>query len=128
MYQGPNSCWARRDGVYVLRVRRPGIDTVAEAAGILYLILKDLRRGWTYDPDRSCRKIRMSEDLFERRARYVKTLAVKHGASRRELKVIDSLIDYVLSKRRLPKEASELAKKVVVRVGSVRRRGRRKGG
>jgi len=103
VYQGRGSCWARRDGVYVLRVRRPGIDTVAEAAGILYLILEDFRRGWTYDPDRNCRKIRMSEELFERRARYVYTLANRHGAGKHALAAIDRLVQYVISKGRLPK-------------------------
>ena len=103
MYQGPRSCWARREGVFVARVGRPGIDTVAEAAGILYLILKDLRRGWTYDPDRSCRRIRMSEELFERRTRYVYTLANKHGASRHALAAIDRLVQHVISEGRLPK-------------------------
>ena len=44
VHQGPRSCWAVNEGVYVLRVRRPGIDTVAKVASILYLILKDLRR------------------------------------------------------------------------------------
>ena len=68
----------------------------------------------------------MTEELFERRSRYVKTLAIKHGASRRELKVIDSLIDYVISNRRMPRESMGLVKKVVVRSGTSKVRGRKR--
>jgi len=48
IYQGPDSCYARREGIYVKRARRPGIDTLAEAAAIAKLILRDLKRGYTY--------------------------------------------------------------------------------
>lgn len=45
----------------------------------------------------------MTWDLTEKRLRYIRTLAVRHGTSARELRVIDRLIDYVLANRRLPK-------------------------
>ena len=102
VYMGVNSCYARREGIFVARLRRPGIDTVAEAAGILALIVRDLRRGWTYDDDRGCRKIRMTGDLFVKRVHYVHTLAVRHGAGKQTLAVIDRLINYVLASKALP--------------------------
>jgi len=102
VYQGADSCYARREGVYVKRVRRPGIDTLREAAGILRLILRDYRRGWTYEQG-TCRKIRMSRRLFEERVRFVKFLARQHGAKGETLEAIDRLVDYVLEHKRLPK-------------------------
>ena len=115
IYQGSNSCYALREGLYVKRVEKPGIDTIGEAAGILKLICRDKRRGWTYDDDCGCCKVRMTESLFEKRAVYVKTLAVKHGATERELKIIDNMIDYVLAHHRLPKKYSKLADKYIVK-------------
>ena len=102
VYMGHNSCYARREGFYVRRFGRPGIDTVAEAAGILHLIIRDLRRGWTYDADRDCRKIRMGKELFVDRANYVRVLARRHGAGPRTLAVIDRLVEYVIASGRLP--------------------------
>ena len=102
VYQGKDSCYARREGVYVRRVRRKGIDTVWEAVGILYLILRDLRRGFTYRQG-DCRVIRMSGRLFARRVSYVPVLAKRHGAGEKELERIRRLARFVLSKKRLPR-------------------------
>ena len=128
IYQGRDSCYALREGMYVKRVEKLGIDTIGEAAGILRLICRDKRRGWTYDDDCGCCKVRMTESLFEKRAVYVKTLAVKHGATERELKIIDNMIDYVLRHHRLPKKYSKLADKYIVKAGAgkTRKRSRRR--
>ena len=72
IYQGPNSCWARHEKIYV-----PGSGIDARSAeGILSLIEKELRRGWTYD--RSCRRIKMTPALARKRALYMIALARKH--------------------------------------------------
>ena len=132
IYQGSNSCYALREGMYVKRIQRPGIDTVAEAVAILRLILRDYRRGYTWDDSsKYCTKIPMTHDLFERRARYVKTLAAKHGATRSELQRIDQIIDYVIKYKRLPKTYNDRARKMIVKtrkktVKKTRRRRRRR--
>ena len=102
VYQGANSCYAMNEQVYVRRIRRKGIDTLREAAAILYLILKDYKRGWTYEQG-SCRKIRMTKDLFEKRVRFVAFLAKQHGAEGEVLRAIRRLVRYVLRKKRLPR-------------------------
>jgi hypothetical protein len=72
IYQGPQSCWARHERIYV-----PGSGIDARAAdGILSLIERELRRGWTYD--HSCRRIRMTPVLARKRAIYLIALARRH--------------------------------------------------
>ena len=76
IYQGPRSCWARHEKVYV---PGSGIDAKS-ASGILALIEKELRRGFTYD--HSCRRVKMTPALARKRAVYLVALAKKHkGAS-----------------------------------------------
>jgi len=113
VYQGRDSCMARREGWFIRRIQHPGIDTIDEAIALAWAILRDYRRGYTYDND-NCRKIRMTWDLAEKRLRYIRTLAVRHGASARELRVIDRLIDYVLSHRRLPKTVNKRSTRAIV--------------
>jgi hypothetical protein len=72
IYQGEKSCWAKLERVYV---PGSGID-VRAASGILALIEKELRRGWTYD--RSCRRIKMTPALAKKRAVYLIALAKRH--------------------------------------------------
>jgi len=114
VYMGVNSCYARREGVFVARVKHPGIDTVAEAVGILYLIVRDRRRGWTYDQDNHCRKVRMTNRLFVERANYVRVLARRHGAGPHTLAVIDRLVEYVLSTGKLPRTVTYRRKRYSV--------------
>jgi len=72
IYQGEGSCWARHEHVYV-----PGSGIDAKSArGILALIERELRRGFTYD--HSCRRIRMTPALARKRAVYLIALAKKH--------------------------------------------------
>ncbi len=72
IYQGPSSCWGRNENVYV-----PGTGIDARSAqGILALIEKELRRGWTYD--HSCRRVKMTPALAKKRAIYLLALARKH--------------------------------------------------
>jgi hypothetical protein len=80
IYQGPDSCWARHEHIYV---PGSGID-VRAARGILALIGRELRRGWTYDK-RGCRKVRMTPRLAVKRALYLIALARRHhGAAEAE--------------------------------------------
>ena len=115
VYQGPNSWYARKEGIYVKRIEKPGIDTIPEAAAILALILRDYRRGWTYDR-RTGRIVRMTKKLFTRRSKYVLTLSKNHGATVYERKIIANLINHVLTHKSLPKRYRKLAKKMIVRV------------
>ena len=69
------------------------------AAGIAALLLRDLKRGYTYD--HSCRKIRMTYRLFVRRLNYLIALARKHY--RKGLRFVRDLVDFVLIHGRLPR-------------------------
>lgn len=117
VYQGHNSCYAIHEGIYVRRLRRKGIDTIAEAAGILYLIVRDYRRHRTYE-QRTCREIEMNRELFEKRVNYVYTLARRWKAGPRELAKIKRLVRFVLKHKRLPKDPKikKLVKKAVAKV------------
>ena len=100
IYQGPRSCYARHEGMYA---PGRGINLVS-APAILWMLLRDLRRGYTYN--HSCKKIRMTERLFERRARYLIPLCRKHnrGTARDTIcSRVERLVEYVLRFRRLPR-------------------------
>ena len=121
VYQGRNSCFAKKEGKYVRRIEHPGIDTIQEAVALAYAVLRDYRRGYTYDADNSCRKIKMTSELFKKRVRYIYTLARKHRASKRELKIIKKLVDYVIKHRRLPKTVDGRSTKAMVKKMIARR-------
>ena len=72
IYQGRQSCYAKKEGVYITgsRVTPSNMKTFAR------LIQRDLRRGWTYD--HSCRKIKMTKSLAIKRMAYLKALCIKH--------------------------------------------------
>jgi len=118
IYQGANSVYAVKEGMYVKRIQKPGIDTVAEAVAIAKLILRDYRRGWTYDDDGS--KIPMDETLFRRRLNYLITLAHKHGATPSEIRTIEKIVDYVAEKKRLPRQYMKKANKMIVKIKGVK--------
>ncbi len=120
VYQGVDSCMARREGWYVRRIEHPGVDTIAEAVALAWAVLRDYRRGYTYDSD-GCRKTRMTWALAERRLRYIYALAVRHGASRRELGVIKRLVERVVERKKLPRrvagrDAKAIVKHMIVRL------------
>jgi len=74
VYQGPNSCYAKFEGNYA-----PGRGV--NAFTVRYLvgyILRDLKRGWTYERG-TCRRIKMTPKLAIKRLRYLITLAKKHA-------------------------------------------------
>jgi hypothetical protein len=99
IYQGPDSCYARHHNVYV-----PGSGINYNAArGILSMIDRELRTGWTYD--HSCRRIRMTPALARKRALYLIALARRHcgaGEARRVKELVYSWLERRgLLKRRL---------------------------
>ncbi len=72
IYQGRQSCYARKEGVHVAgsKVTPRNMKTFAR------FIMRDYERGWTYD--HSCRKIKMTKKLAIRRMVYLKALCIKH--------------------------------------------------
>jgi len=94
IYQGEKSCWGRRERIHV-----PGSGIDARAAqGILALIEREMRRGWTYD--HSCRRIKMTPALAKKRAVYLIALAKKHhGAS--EARRVAEVVEKWLERHRL---------------------------
>jgi len=72
IYQGRDSCYAKKEGVYVTGTR----VTLRNMKTFARLIQRDLRRGFTYD--HSCRKIKMTKRLAIQRLVYLKALCIKH--------------------------------------------------
>jgi len=89
IYQGPESCWALHEHVYV---PGSGIDT-RSAEGILSLMGRELRRGWTYN--HSCRRIRMTPTLAKKRAIYLIALAKKHRGAAEARRVAEVVYDWL---------------------------------
>jgi len=74
VYQGPNSCYARFEGNYA-----PGRGVNAFTVRyIVGYILRDLKRGWTYERG-TCRRIKMTPKLAVKRLKYLIALARKHA-------------------------------------------------
>jgi hypothetical protein len=74
IYQGPSSCYGRFEGNYV-----PGRGVNAFTVRFLVgYILRDLKRGWTYERG-TCRRIKMTPKLAIKRLRYLIALARKHA-------------------------------------------------
>jgi hypothetical protein len=72
IYQGRQSCYARKEGVYITGSK----VTPQNMKTFVRFILRDLKRGWTYD--HSCRKIKMTKSLAIKRLVYLKALCTKH--------------------------------------------------
>ena len=92
IYQGPDSCWALHERIYV-----PGSGVDAHTArDILASIEKELRRGWTYD--HSCRRIRMTPQLARKRALYLIALARKHRGAAEARRVAEIVYSWLESR------------------------------
>ena len=98
IYEGPRSVYALREGMYAYG---HGVN-LRTGVTILYFLLRDLRRGWTYN--KYGQRIPMTEDLFKARARYLYPLCIKH-TNTNECKLLKQVIDYVIMYRRLPEWA-----------------------
>jgi hypothetical protein len=89
IYMGEGSCWARNENLYV-----PGDGVDAKSArGVLSLIDKELKRGWTYD--HSCRRIKMTPNLAKKRAVYLIALAKRHRGSAEARRVAEVVYDWL---------------------------------
>jgi hypothetical protein len=72
IYQGRDSCYGRKEGTYITGSK----VTPSNMKTFVRFILRDLKRGWTYNE--SCRRIKMSRKLATRRLIYLKALCIKH--------------------------------------------------
>jgi hypothetical protein len=100
VYQGEKSCWARNERIYV---PGSGVD-VRAARGILALIEKELKRGWTYDK-RKCRRIRMTPELARKRALYLIALAKRHHGAAEAVRVAEAVRAWLEERRLLSSSA-----------------------
>lgn len=107
IYSGAQSCYAMTEGMYV----EGGRMDLAKAAAHLYLHMRDLERGYTYD--HGCRRIKMTPELFEARSKFlVKLCREQMGPDCDE---IERLVNHILKKYELPQWALETAKKKIVK-------------
>jgi len=108
IYSGARSCYAIIEGVYVAG----GKMDLAKAAAHLYLHMRDLERGFTYD--HNCKRIKMTPELFEARSKFLVKLCKEQGGS--DCDEVERLVDYVLKRFELPAWALELALRRIVKV------------
>ncbi|ABL88082.1 conserved hypothetical protein [Pyrobaculum islandicum DSM 4184] len=108
IYSGPQSCYAIAEGIYV----EGGRMDLAKAAAHLYLHMRDLERGFTYDHE--CRRIKMTPELFEARSKFLVKLCREQGGS--DCDEIEKLVNYVLKNYELPTWALEQARRKIVKV------------
>ena len=94
-YEGSRSWYAVYEGVFV---PGGGVNRYT-AASIAALILRDLRRGWTYDENG--RRIKMDPGLAKQRLVYLIALAKKHYGDV-EKREVEEIVRYVLEHGRLP--------------------------
>jgi hypothetical protein len=74
LYQGPSSCYGRREGVWV-----PGSGVLPEyLPSFIALIVRDMARGYTYDEE-TCELKRVDPAYLIGRLQYLIALAKKHG-------------------------------------------------
>ena len=111
IYSGPHSCYARYEGMYVAG----GAMDLRKAAAHIYLHLRDLSRGWTYD--HTCRKIRMTHGLFTRRTLYLAELCRKMGGN--DCQLVEALANFVVETGMLPDCLMRLASSKLVKVQSL---------
>ena len=78
IYQGPNSCYARHEGVWV-----PGSGvTPRTLPSFVALILRDMKRGWSYNEN--CDVINFTPGHAVDRLNYLIALARAHSGVRAE--------------------------------------------
>lgn len=109
IYSGASSCYAIMEGMYVTGGRMD----LAKAAAHIYLHMRDLERGYTYDHE--CRRVKMTPELFEARSKFLVKLCREQGGA--DCNRIEQLVAHVLRKYELPQWALELAMRRITRVG-----------
>jgi len=110
---GKDSCYAIKEGMYV----SPGPMDLGRAAAHLYLHLRDLKRGYTYDHD--CRRVTMDDKLFELRSRYLVKICYEQVKSEDVCEKVRELVEYVVRKRELPDWAKRLAEQYIIKVTTI---------
>lgn len=113
IYMGRDSCYARREGMYI----SSGPINFEKAVTHLYLHLRDLKRGYTYDHE--CKKVAMDYKLFEARSKYLIKLCREHIKDEDECEKVEEIVNYVLRKRDLPKWTLKIVEKNLVKVSSL---------
>ena len=102
VYQGYNSCYAVKEGVWI---PDKGVSP-RTLPSFIALILRDLKRGYTYQ-DGTCRKIRMNEKLALKRLNYLIALSKKHYGSRAK-KYTEESLRKLVSEFKLPRGSVRL--------------------
>jgi hypothetical protein len=108
IYSGVQSCYAVAEGMYV----EGGKMDLAKAAAHLYLHMRDLERGYTYDHE--CRRIKMTPELFEARSKFLVKLCREQAGT--DCDEVERLVNHVLKKYELPQWALEMAMKKIVKI------------
>jgi hypothetical protein len=94
IYLGKNSIMCKKEKVCVRSDNKPGITSCKEAKGIIRLIFRDLRRGWTYN--QQGKKIRMTKKLAKSRILFLLKLAKLHHAPKKEFNCIKKEVSKAL--------------------------------
>jgi hypothetical protein len=103
IYQGPDSCYGMFERIYV-----PGRGVTARnVKHFIALILRDLRRGWTYD--HQCRRIPMDKRLAEKRLLYLVPLAKRHTRDVKQVWAVREAVLDALAKIGATKKRAVLA-------------------
>ena len=75
VYQGTASCYALKEGVWV-----PGSGVTPDLLpSFVALIMRDVVRGWSYDPRNNCEVVPFDVDYGMSRLGYLIALATKHA-------------------------------------------------
>jgi hypothetical protein len=111
IYMGRSSCYGIKEGMYVA----PGPMDLGRVAAHLFLHLRDLKRGWSYDHD--CNRVVMDRGLFEARSRYLVKICRDQGL--RDCDEVERLVEEVITTLRMPKWAEDLAARYIVKVMSI---------
>jgi FMN phosphatase YigB (HAD superfamily) len=86
LYQGPSSCYARNEGVWV-----PGSGVTPETLpSFIALIIRDMYRGMVYDEE-TCEPRKVDPSYLIGRLQYLIALAKKHGGEEAKIYTEEAL-------------------------------------
>jgi len=86
LYQGPSSCYARNEGVWV-----PGSGVTTETLpSFIALIIRDMYRGLTYD-EKTCEQVKADPSFLIKRLNYLIALAKKHSGEEAKIYTEEAL-------------------------------------
>jgi len=88
VYLGRNSIKCRKEKKCLIsKSKKSGITSCSVVKKIIKSIFEDLKRGYTYN--QKGKRIRMTKKLAKRRILFLRTLALFHGALKKELECIE---------------------------------------